>query len=175
MYWNPPKRSLTLARKSKLKIRNSPPYSNFVFLFAALSVHISFDQEDWNMAFMPNFGDGGAMDNVGNQSVPVGGHGDEITMLGSGGFENGACRLSTFMPHCDAQVLVPKFRADLLQIFPIHSDFLGIGKIQVFLPLRRPPGRNVQQEKFGARQARQFLDVRQQESVSFAEIKRDKN
>src|ERR1019366_4895326 len=132
MYWNPPKPDSTLARKLRLKIRNSPPYSRFTFQFSAISVHLASNQENGNVTFVPDLGDGGAMDDIGNQSMSMCGHGDQIAMFGFRSFQDGACRLAAFMARRDVQIFAMEFRANLLQIFPVFSYFLGIGEVQVF-------------------------------------------
>ncbi len=103
----------------------------------------------------------------------MGGHGDQITMLDLCSFQDGACRLAAFMARRDGQVLAPEFRPDFFQILPVFFYFMRIGEIEVFLPLRRPPRGNVQQNDFGTGQARQFLDVRQELRIRLAVIERD--
>ena len=59
------------------------------------------DQEERNITFVPNLGDGGAVNEISDQSMPVRGHGDQVAMLALRGFQDGASGFAAIMARRD--------------------------------------------------------------------------
>ena len=87
---------------------------------------------------MPDFGDGGAINQIGEKPVAVRGHGDQVATFGARDFEDFLRRIASGMMRARRHALAAHFRLDALQVLAVFFHLRRIGKVQVLLPLGRP-------------------------------------
>src|SRR5438876_9005853 len=133
------------------------------------------DQEDGNLGLVAHLLDGLAIEQVAQQAVAVGGHGDQVAVLRAGGLQDLLGRLAQSVKRLHLEPLPLELRAHSLQVLAVLLHFSRVRQVKIALPLRRPARGHVDQEDARPRKARQFLHARQQSGVRAAVVESDED
>src|SRR5438105_3241895 len=119
--------------------------------------------------------DGLAIEQVAQQAVAVGGHGDQVAVLRAGGLQDLVRRLTQGVKRLDLEPLPLELAAHSLQVLAVLLHFSRVRQVEIALPLRRPARGDVDQEDAGPREARQLLHARQQSGVRVTVVESDED
>lgn len=121
---------------------------------------------------MPDFGDGASVDQVAQEAMPVGGHGNEIAVGLGDGLQNLVGWTAQGKLNGHAQALRTQAGRRPFQRLSIRLHLFRLRQLQLLKVTRRPTIGHMQQQHIGLKVRRQLTDVSQEVCILFRQVKR---
>ena len=133
------------------------------------------DQEDRHGGTMANVGDRAAVNQVAQEAMSVGRHGDEIAMFLFGNAQDLVRWISQSETTCNLILLVAQAIGRRLEVLAIALHLFRFGELQAFEVTGDPSIGDVHQKELGIGQLRQHADLDEERLIGRAVFKGDEN
>jgi hypothetical protein len=125
---------------------------------------------------MADFVDGAAEEDVAEEAVAVGGHGDEVAVLVAGGVDDLGGRISAGEFHGNESYSASaEFGGGFIEILAVAAHFFGFGQAEAVVVSRDPAVSHMHKQEFRAEVAGKFGDVRQERFIRLPIFKSNEN
>jgi hypothetical protein len=124
---------------------------------------------------MPYLVCGRAIQNVTDETVAVGGHGNQVNILFAGQFNNLVGRFAKSEDGLAGKAIIDQVPLSFFEVGAILFHFFAFRQFQLIKISRHPAVGNMDQQKFRAGQSRKRLDVAEDGVVGSAVFKWDEN
>jgi hypothetical protein len=124
---------------------------------------------------MPYLVHGRAIKNVADETVAMGGHGNQVNILFAGQLNNLVGRFAKGENGVADKAIIDQFALSFFQIHAVLFHFFAFGQFQLIKISRHPAVGNMDQQNFRSRHPRKRLDVAEDGLVGSAVFKWDEN
>ena len=118
---------------------------------------------------------GRAIQNVTDETVAVGSHGNQVNILFAGQFNNLVGRFAKSEDGLAGKAIIDQVALSFFKVGAIHFHFFAFRQFQLIKISRHPAVGNMDQQKFRPGQSRKRLDVAEDGVVGSAVFKWDEN